>query len=87
MFFTIRRLFWFTAFCAIYAATFAKLGAVLTVASLILGFGLMAITSWAISAKHDENEQLGWDILFTCFAIPALYFLFNFSNRFGYIHD
>ena len=76
MSYTIRRLFWFTAFVAIYVAVFTQLGAGFTFISAYFGFGLMIFVSWILASKYGDDEQLGWDVLFTCFAIPALIFLF-----------
>ena len=78
MFFTLRRLFWFTTFIAIYVAAIAQLGIEAAIFSFVFGFGVMTFVSRVLSdEKYGDDEQFGWDVLFICFAIPALIFLFG----------
>ena len=69
-------MFWFTTFIAIYFAALTQIGLELAFVCPFLGFGLMMIVSWVLrGSKYDDDAELGWDVLITCFAFPCVLFL------------
>ena len=76
MAFSIRRLFWFTSFVALYAAVFSLGGFGLIFLSCFFGFGLMIAASFVLGRfKFADVDSIGWDVLYICFALPAVIFL------------